>query len=185
MSHRSIDTDSIAALVFGISCIIGCIEGPFSINTILDGSPSTSANMTISSSYFLDILVHNLSVLVILVVGGLLIALPTVLTLYINGYVLGLLVGNGITSGNLYVVIIGIMPHGIFEFVGMLFGGIVGLSLCHMMFRMLSDRSSNIDAEHQLVECMIQKSVLALLLIIIAALIECTFTPILWRCLYD
>ncbi|NWF94817.1 MAG: stage II sporulation protein M [Candidatus Thorarchaeota archaeon] len=160
----------------------GFVHGLISGDKILESPPQTYPNAASSPcfSFSIELLLSNLVVIVVLVIGGFLFAMPTILTLYTNGYVCGVLMGDGIASGRMFAVVMGVLPHGILEFTGMLVAGAVGLSLCHEMLRtIIHDQQPSTESGPIAVRRIVRLVLVSVLLILIAAAIECNITPML------
>ncbi|MFJ8356644.1 stage II sporulation protein M [Bacillus paramycoides] len=69
---------------------------------------------------FFDIFIHNLKVQMFIFLGALLLGIPTVILLFINGFAIGMTVAQAIISGNIIELILHILPHGMFEIPGFL-----------------------------------------------------------------
>lgn len=69
---------------------------------------------------FFDIFLHNLKVQMFIFMGALLLGIPTIILLFINGFSIGMTVAQAIISENLIELLLHILPHGIFEIPGFL-----------------------------------------------------------------
>ncbi len=177
MVHGQMQTESRIALLL---LTAGFVHGLISGDKILESPPQTSPN-AVSSPCLIELLLSNLVVVMVLVIGGLLFAMPTILTLYTNGYVYGALMGDGIASGRMSVVVVGVLPHGIFEFTGMLVAGTVGLLLCHALLCTIihDDQQPSTESGLIAVRRIVRLILVSVLLILVAAAIECNITPML------
>ncbi|MCQ6527839.1 stage II sporulation protein M [Bacillus mycoides] len=69
---------------------------------------------------FLDIFMHNLKVQFFLFLGAILLGIPTIILLFINGFSIGMIIAQAYTSDQLKELLFHIMSHGIFEIPGFL-----------------------------------------------------------------
>ncbi len=117
---------------------------------------------------------NNITVYTKLVSGILLFGIIDIYILFVNGFYISFIAsGTKITY-----VVVGILPHGIFEFTGFILAGAVGLKIpINLILYVLDKKEKPITKEdvHEFSHMLL----ISLSLIIIAAFIEAYITPIL------
>ncbi len=121
---------------------------------------------------------NNLTAALVMIVFGVILGLPTIFALIINGGALGVLAPLISYQGEnpLIFYLLGIVPHGIFEVPAILIAGAIGLKIG---FQLLfppssSPRLSNLKSNFNLVVNLLPGLVI---LLAIAAIIEIYLTP--------
>ncbi len=103
-----------ALTVFILSGIIGALIYP---ETVIEEFLTLQEQVISQPDFFifLRIFVQNTFVCALLAFGGLLTAIPTLIILIFNGYVLGILFRFFSEQTSIFYILIGIIPHGVFE----------------------------------------------------------------------
>lgn len=114
---------AISTTVYLASAVIGAVIR-FQFHT--NGSNDTSLSQVPSLT---DIFFTNSTVLLILVAGGFLLALPTFLSLILNGIAFGSIVIAIHEVGSVWTVALAVGPHGLFELSGIWLAGAIGISI--------------------------------------------------------
>jgi uncharacterized membrane protein SpoIIM required for sporulation len=122
-----------------------------------------------------DIFLTNLSVAVGLVVGGLILGVPTVALLLFNGFFLGMLGSRAHLSGNGDVFVLLLAPHGIFELPALWIAGSIGLKLSSGLYRHLR-RQRAVVLQSEEVNELVVLATLSLGLLLVAAIVESQVT---------
>lgn len=76
-----------------------------------------------------QIFIRNLKACLVFALGGLLIGIPTFSGLLFNGFILGVVCGGIILSGQIVVLLATVLPHAIFELPAIIFAGAWGFRL--------------------------------------------------------
>lgn len=121
-----------------------------------------------------NIFVNNLQTSVILFIGGAAFGLITILVLSVNGFVIGIVIEYVRQEQGLYVILAGILPHGIFEIPALVLAGMFGLLLGGELWKELHGSGDAITAAEQNGRRFL---VYVLPLLGIAAIIEGFITP--------
>ncbi len=185
--HRNVKFIIFSASIFFISLIIGCVLGYFLPNSVENFIISIVKTDRIYARTHglttLSILTHNLQSLFITFLGGI-IGIITFGTLFLNGFIYGSFLGylgsSHITSSTLgqlspKLFIIYTVPHGIFEISGFIIAGAAGFRLTKIIYTLLRSDDSVRDHYWEFKDA-IALFIIAIVLIIIAAIIEANYT---------
>lgn len=96
-----------------------------------------------------NIFANNTETSVILFIGGASFGLITALILSVNGFVIGLVVEYVRQEQGLYVILAGVLPHGIFEIPALVLAGMFGLLLGEELWRELHGTGDAISAAQE------------------------------------
>lgn len=110
---------------------LGAITGVALVltGTAKGGLETASIQQTTQQLQLGHLLVTNTSVLTVLALGGLLIGIPTLIVLFQNGLVVGLLAGTAAGTGELGTFFALTLPHAVFELPAFWIAGCVGLKV--------------------------------------------------------
>lgn len=175
---------TVSAIIFFASIIIGVLIGYFladfmrSFLTIF--ADQLRSQVEIST---VSIFMHNLRAALITYIGGVIGIVPA-LALFGNGFVLGSLVGylmhGGIlnhSSLNLVDILSYILPHGIFEIPAYIITGAAGFRLTTVITGSINNRRGKTYSDnHQKFKDSLALLAIAVILFVIAAIIEANFT---------
>jgi uncharacterized membrane protein SpoIIM required for sporulation len=130
---------------------------------------------SIAELSFLHILLKNLRVVALLTVGSFTLGVPTFLNLFLNGYVLGVVIS--VFSPNLGIekLLLLILPHGIFEIPAIIIAGAAGFKIPYEILRYLAGRKEVILTREDIKEYL-TLALISIVLIVIAAWIEANVT---------
>jgi stage II sporulation protein M len=168
----------LCTFLFLFSLVVGFYLGPIqsgdSLTQIIEGFPDTS-NMS-EVEIFGFILYNNISKSFLFIVLGLFFALPPLIFLIFNGFVVGWFVYVFSEQYSLLAACIGIIPHGIIEIPAIILSMAIGMSLGYQLLNKIRGRGeiSN-DAKIALWFYITRIAPMFL----IAAFIEVVITPIL------
>ncbi|GAB7015711.1 stage II sporulation protein M [Methanogenium cariaci] len=121
-----------------------------------------------------NIFANNTQTSLILFIGGASFGLLTALILSFNGFIIGIVVEFVRQEQGLYVILAGILPHGIFEIPALVLAGMFGILLGEELWKELHGNGDAISAAHRMGK---QFLVYVLPLLGIAAIIEGFITP--------
>ncbi|KAF1078926.1 stage II sporulation protein M [Methanogenium sp. MK-MG] len=93
-----------------------------------------------------NIFANNTETSIILFIGGASFGLITTLILSFNGFVIGMVVEYVRQEQGLYVILAGILPHGIFEIPALVLAGMFGLLLGEELWKELHGNGDAISA---------------------------------------
>jgi len=163
-------------LLFGIGFLYGFIIIFFDIQGVVFSNYSGGIDYEkLSQVTWHYVLTNNLKVILLLILGMFLLGIPTMLTLFFNGVTFGELEAYALITPTFGINLQALIwPHGVFECVGMLLAGAVGLVLPYRIFRYIQ-KGENILILSQCKYLMLI-TLLSLLLTIIAAYIEINIT---------
>lgn len=124
------------------------------------------------------LLMNNWRAMVVSVLYGVIpfLFLP-VLSLLVNGVLLGMLGAAYLTNGALWLYLIGILPHGVLELPALVLSVACGAYLCRNMCRLVTSspkRASMVDVLGDLLRVLV---LLVAPMTVLAAFIECYVTP--------
>jgi len=131
--------------------------------------------LTISTATM--IFLKNLTAIIVMWISGIMLAIPTITSLWLNGYIIGLVIN---ISGNPKTAIIGIIPHGIIEIPALIIAGAMGIRIGIEVTRKITSiitrkNTSIIKAIGETIKPL----TISIILLIPAALIETYITPII------
>ena len=100
---------------------------------------------------------------------------------FVNGLLIGIVLKwiyfQGLSP--LRGLFLGILPHGIFEFAGLFLAFAAGLALCHSLTKKILKKDSP-PIKDVALSCVKTYFYAIVPLFIVAALVECNITPLLW-----
>ena len=185
--HRNVKFIGVSAAIFFIALIIGGLLGYFLpksvenfLMAIIKSDQLLARQQGITTK---TILFHNLQSLVITFLGGV-IGLITFATIFLNGFIYGSFLGylgsSHVTSTSLgplspKLFIIYTVPHGIFEITGFIIAGAAGFRLTKIIYNLLKSDDNVRDHYWEFKDAM-ALFIIAVVLIIIAAIIEANYT---------
>ncbi|QZA89450.1 stage II sporulation protein M [Salinarchaeum sp. IM2453] len=166
----------ISALIFGVALQAGVSLGTV-FSTALEASIEQRIEEMSPVGSFFEFAANNWSVAVALSFGGVVLAIPAVLTLAFNGLFIGVLYELDADPDLLLAFVI---PHGLLEIPGLLLAGATGLYVGLTCWRYIRGR-----ADRDSLEEMVHRTYLILIGLIIvfvaAAAIEAFISPYYWR----
>lgn len=185
--------------LFLISLFAGIMQSvtpPEFVGQVLDQLIAIIDEIGVSNSVdiFAFILINNLIAVFSVIIGGIIFGISPVLSSAVNGYIIGIVVGQMINSGDGWLVLPGILPHGILELPALFIAIALGLRLGRKFFACLKTMPGKsrgfADWYRKTINALrpLELEVLASLkyawyvivpLIAISALIEATATPAL------
>lgn len=181
--HRNKKIFIVSILIFLILGSIGTILNMDTMN-IEHKSVAEAMNSNTNNDAFGDfvrLFVHNFIYDVSVIIGGLLLFIPTLQLTFINAT-------NMITlfvKGNPLMLLVGVIPHGIFEIPSSIFGTAGGLMLflteINVIKAIISRNkiSDAINESETLIKDAILTIIIVFVLLLIAAFIEAFITPML------
>lgn len=130
----------------------------------------------------LHLLSRNLAVLAGLVLGGLLFGIPTIVSLFQNGFAIGNLAGVAVQDDELVQFLLLILPHGIFEFPALWLAGCLGLKIPRDIIQFVREKRETPLTSRDISQILILLLGTGLL-VLLAAVVESTITATLARSL--
>ena len=127
-------------------------------------------------SFSSQLMVNNIRVAFIAMAVGIAWGIPTVLILFHNGVVVGIVAGAYLRAGEAKFLIAWLLPHGSFELPAIFMGAAAGLVLARAMFGWRSDLGLRGRLRRSLAD-ILTLAVGAALLLIWAALVEAFLSP--------
>lgn len=124
----------------------------------------------------MDVFVVNSRILLVLVLGGFVLAIPTVLSLMLNGIGFGSIVIAILDGGSLRSVVLTLGPHGLFELPAVWLAGGVGIHISHRVLAYCVGRTDS-PIDRQYGQLWLGMVLVAIGLAGIGAVIEITITP--------
>ena len=120
---------------------------------------------------------NNLVATIYVVVSGILAGLPTVFSLFVNGAAIGMILNMPGFEGNvLALVVLGILPHGIFELPAFFLSAAFGLKIGYHLFFPLPEKG-RFQSIIYIWREFTTLFPLILIMLLLAAIIEITITP--------
>lgn len=178
LSPRRALADNAKPIVLSIGATtLGAIAGvTFVLTGTAEGSPETvSIQQTTQQLDLGHLLVTNTSVLTVLALGGVLVGIPTLIVLFQNGLVLGLLAGTAAGTGELGTFFALILPHAVCELPAFWIAGCVGLKVPVDLCAYLLKRRDAPLRRRDIVQIAVLL-IVAFILMVIAAVIESQIT---------
>lgn len=164
-----------AISVFAIGALVGAgLLQLVSVDALLQFAPEQSSIPNQLTVEF--ILWNNLIGVAVTLTGALTFGMLSIISLFVNGLIVGGLLGItvGYTSPVLLAALL--LPHGIFELPALWLAGAIGLRIAHRLVRYLWGTDDEILTHLEMVEVIIL-IIITVLLLVIAAWIEVTLTP--------
>ncbi|TCP52252.1 stage II sporulation protein M [Tumebacillus sp. BK434] len=125
------------------------------------------------------IFLNNLTACAVMVLFGCLLAVPTAISLVMNGLVIGVLFGqldNGVSAWDL--IVYGLLPHGIFELPAIVIAAAMGLKLGSVLLVPLRGKARLESFGFAWLE-VVRLAWVPVVLLVVAAGVEATVTPYL------
>jgi len=138
----------LAASIFFVSLVLGTLIGRNTIEELMNqlGGLLTPLAPTgnLSILLFFLIFINNAIKALMLVVLGVLLGIPTILSIGLNGFIVGGL-GSLLAADNGWVyAVAGLAPHGVIEIPVMLLAAVLGLAIGVESFKWLSRTESHV-----------------------------------------
>lgn len=175
----------IAAFLFGFGLALG-LATPTGINSLLPEDSATLEKLADllgplpQSSLLLVIFVKNVSALLISLALSPIFCLTPVMALTFNGWLLGLVSTTVIQEKSLGYLLVGVLPHGIFELPALIMGEAVALSFgTAATLALFKKERRNLLRPN--IRQNLRYLMVALTLLLPAAIIETYVTPLLLR----
>ena len=161
---------SFSVYVFGF--VLGFLNSSLTISGSLNEYAIPMDNMD-----FIGIFRNNLCSLAVILMGTLLLGVPTLMGLLYNGFVLGAITFYSIELQkiNSYIIGILILPHGIFEVPAIIIAGAAGFKIPYEIIRYLMGKKEKPLTKEDIKEYL-TLAFISIILIVIAAWIEANVT---------
>jgi stage II sporulation protein M len=176
-----------AGLLFSLGWLVGSVFGEElaeAVEPMLKRLADIAEKTEQQSSLYTAgvIFLNNLTACAVMVLFGFLLAVPTVLALFSNGMVIGVLFEQigGETASLWEMIVFGLLPHGIFELPAVVISAAFGIKLGTVLLRPLSGKTRLQSFGFVWMETVKAAGVVVALLLA-AALIEGTLTPFLLK----
>lgn len=190
---------TLAIALFSVALLAGILQfnnPPEAISMVLQELTGVANSIKNDDglNIFSFILTNNIAAAFSVIIGGILFAISPLLSAIVHGYLLGVITGTMVHSGNGLLILPGILPHGVFELPALFFAIALGIRLGRVLWytlKIIPKKTSGFAAWYP----KFQKSLLPLEveiiaslkyawhvitpLIVLAALIEATATPAL------
>lgn len=121
------------------------------------------------------ILENNIRALLLLFSGAVLLAIPTMTELVFNGIMLGHLIMQAKEYGDLRLLLLLTLPHGIFEIPAIIIAGAAGFKIPYEIVRYLAGKKEQILTKEDIKEYL-TLALISIILIVIASWIEANVT---------
>ncbi len=159
----------------------GVLCGYFQQYSILSNNLNNNLNLSAISRNslalnFMDILNHNMEIIIINIFGGFIFSIPTMLSLFYNGMIIGYDTKLALSHSTLKTVLIFTLPHGIFEIPAIIIAGAAGFKIPYEIIRYLAGRKEQILTKEDIKEYL-TLALISIILIVIAAFVEAYVTP--------
>ena len=156
--------------------VFGSVLGFLNSSLTLSESPN-KYTISMDNIDFIEILRNNLYSLAIILMGALLLGIPTLMSLLYNGFVLGVITFYSIKllKTNSYIIGLLILPHGIFEILAMIIAGVAGFKIPYEIVRYLAGKKEQPLTKEDIKEYL-TFALISIILIVIAAWIEANVT---------
>jgi len=125
------------------------------------------------------VIVNNVIKALIVIVSGVLLGMPALLFIAVNGMTIGSLAGVIGAKAGYAVVVVGLLPHGIIELPALVLATALGFSLGKEALLWMLRRESHLKVQFRSALSIYAKVVLPVL--VVAAIVEVTVTPWLVR----
>jgi len=164
------------ALVMGVSMVGGYLDvdtGSVESQWGTGESPITGpGDLQISS---LDLFQNNILVGTVALLGTFLLSLPSIGILVMNGFFIGANIGIASANGNLHILAILVLPHGVLEIPAIWFAVAASLRVTVSLLQHLRGRTESVLTE-ETVENILSLVVLTVTMLAVAAIIEVQVT---------
>ncbi len=171
----------ISTTIFILGCVIGfivtLIYPDFGEEMITLFTDMVAGQMFMDVPEFLaiELFLNNLLACTVLFLGGITLGLLTVFVLFFNGLIIGGIIPPISAKSGIETVILGIVPHGIFEIPALLFSGALGILVGHALLVEIMG-SGDCAGEAKRLSLLFVKYIIPFLLV--AACIEAFITPL-------
>lgn len=174
--HRNRELIVFSTILYSGAAVIGLLLTVVSTPIDPGVEPATSSVHVLmdGQSLFIKILSNNALVWGLLVVGGILFAIPTILNILFNGLLFGITLSIGFEVGPIPLALL-ILPHGIVEIPALLIATTAGLKIPWEFTRYIRGKKSHILFRQDVKDTLFLGLVSAIC-ILIAAVIESTIT---------
>lgn len=139
---------------------------------------NVTGNQTSNISFKLntiDLFLHNLLADYVLIAGGLLFSVFSVLITIFNGVIIGIPFGTDLTYS-----LVTILPHGILEYSATVFALACAFNITKLEIKMIKNRSfKNTLNEHRELKDILIMCLIVFILLLIAAIIECNLVSLI------
>ncbi|WP_456370232.1 stage II sporulation protein M [Geoglobus sp.] len=132
-------------------------------------------NFTHESLSFGLILTNNVKVVLVCIFGSLFLSVPTLLTLFRNGFILGYQTASSLSTIG-FQAFAYVFPHGIFKIPAIIIAGAAGFKIPYEIIRYLAGRKEQILTKEDIKEYL-TLALISIILIVIAAFVEAYITP--------
>ena len=150
----------------------------------IDQTIDPYAHQTSIISILQEIIKNNMILIIIMILGSVLLSIPTIINLMLNGFLFGALIAGSLRCGSLIMNVLALtVPHCLFELPAMWLAGAASFKITYEILCYLNSRKHYILNSEEINDFLILFGI-ALLLIIIAAFVEAYFTHNLFRLLY-
>lgn len=174
----------LSAIIFFASLFIGVLMGYFLPNAIGNFVINTAHQISQVKITTVSIFMNNVKVALMIYIGGLIGIIPAVLLFY-NGFIIGSFLGylmHGITINhsnlNLVDILSYLLPHGIFEIPAFIIAGAGGFRFTSIIIDLVNSLRGKpyVNNDYQKFKDSLALLVIAVVLLVIAAIIEANFT---------
>lgn len=159
----------ISAAIFFISVLLGII-----ITMVNPGIYGVENEKYIKDLNSIEIIRNNINVAFKLIVGGLVLGITTIIRLFLNGFISGVMIGIHTYNYTISVILAKTIVHGIFELIGINICG--GIGIKSLIFCIKGIKGEKIDFKIQIKDSVIL-FIFAIVLIIIGGVIEGVLLP--------
>jgi stage II sporulation protein M len=175
----------ILTIIFLFSMVSGYVLGKHIPETILDdlfgnipqpGNEDFFGQVIFSIRILLFIFINNVTVGLISILGGIILAIPPLFFSILNGFIVGFVAFTFIQEQGIWFVIVGLLPHGIIEIPAILLSMAMGMGLGYKIINRIRGEEGLVE-EIKLILGLFLRRVIPLLML--SAIIEVTITPFL------
>ena len=161
----------ISAAIFFVSVVVGII--------LLLVFPEISSNQKgnyIKDLAAMEIIKNNIGVAFELIIGGITLGLVTIVKLFMNGFVSGIMIGIHTQNYAISMILIKTVIHGFFELIGIVICG--GIGLKPLLFCIRGIKGQNINFKVQIKDSIVLL-IFSIIFIVIGGLIEGLLLPMI------
>ncbi len=162
-----------ALIIYLIGFIFGFIN--FSIDLANPEDRTVIKGEIKNEVSFFKILTQNLKVIMTTLSGGLLFGSMSIIALFLNGFVNGVVLESCLSTTNPSNALKLLIPHGIFEIPAIIIAGAAGLKIPYEIIRYLAGKKEQILTKEDVKEYL-TLALISIILIVIAAWIEANVT---------
>lgn len=172
-NHRIQLIISTVSMTFG--GVLGFLAAHQSYLSSILGQETTGSTGDAISLEFIPLLINNSTVAAIMILGFVTFGLSTIITLMINGFVLGVLASDFVSQGEILYYFLLTLPHGVFELPALIIAGAVGLDMANSMIQHLRGKKEVLLSSAEIKEIQ-HILMITLALLVIAAVVESQVT---------